>query len=121
MYGRAVTTARTSPVMSGIFQSAKAKVERLPFPLGGAGVGTPANGRAFTSMPLPAPQSSEAQPQDCPQRSPDFALRHLRGSRNAVLEADGRLDDPIAQPPGPVHHLDLEGVTLRHDLVQLDI
>src|SRR5207248_3304891 len=42
-------------------------------------------------------------------------------ARDPVLEPDRDLDDGIAKPAGPVHHLDLEGVSLGDHLVEPDM
>src|SRR6202158_3986702 len=77
---------------------------------------SPASGEGDLLLLLPSP--GEAQAEDRPQGSPDFPARDFPGTGDAVLEADRHLDDRVAEPPGPVDHLDLERVGLRHDLFE---
>src|SRR3982074_1723390 len=83
---------------------------------GGPGRGWVELARLLDAPPLPS--FGEAQAQYGPQRAPHLTARHLRGARDPVFEADRDLDDRVSEAPGPVHHLDLERVSLRNDIVE---
>src|SRR5204862_3081081 len=55
-----------------------------------------------------------------PDRLGEDRLRHLRRAGLAVDERDRDLDDTEAGPDRTVRRLDLEGVALRRDPVQVD-
>src|SRR5439155_10737930 len=65
-------------------------------------------------------QSFEAEAWHLPDRLRDDRLRHLRASDLTVCERDRNLDDLEAGTQCPVSRLDLEGVALRVDGVEID-
>src|SRR5262249_14748352 len=58
--------------------------------------------------------------QHCHERLADLPLRHLGLTGHTVHEANGHFTHREALHDTAVDHLDLEGVTLRHDSIQAD-
>src|SRR5215468_892077 len=85
------------------------------------------------SLPAPAPAdggspartstwagAAKPQPQHCRERLPDLPLGDLRLTGHPVYEVNGHLTHREALHDAAVDHLDLEGITLRHDTIQAD-
>src|SRR5712691_4899315 len=68
----------------------------------------------------PAVSPRHAQAENGPERPPDLALRDLGGAGDPVFETDRHLDHRISEPYGAIDHLDLKGVALGSDLIELD-
>src|SRR6266542_5252013 len=79
---------------------------------------SPASGE----VKLHPPRFSLRHPQaeNRPERPPDLSLGDLGGAGHAVLEPDRHLDHRVTEADRAMHHLDLELVALRLDLVVLD-